>query len=347
LASVNNQPPMKEPLLLSQKRPGNEMSDKAVCRQRAGAVVLLFPGQGCQTADMRERVERFCPELGMAATELVGDDPFMRVSDGTAFAQPAIFCANVAGWYAARDLAGPIVGVVGHSLGEFCALVAAGSLDALDALQLVVLRGRLMQEVEQMAGSGGMAAVSGKHLGGVSELARQCGLVVANDNAPHQVVLSGPDTGLEALLELAPSKGIRAVRLPVKGAFHSSAMKDIVEEFRAAMASIKIRPPRLLALCSTTAAPFADIREDLVGGITRPVLWRQSVERLRRGGFTRFLDIGPGRVLSRLTVATYGDSVEAIAVEDCDTGSDPGHAIHSEADPTRRLTAIELGAADD
>jgi [acyl-carrier-protein] S-malonyltransferase len=170
-----------------------------------------------------------------------------------------------------------------------------------------------------MEGSGGMAAVSGKHLGCVSELARQCGLVVANDNAPHQVVLSGPDVGLEALLETAPSKGIRAVRLPVGGAFHSSVMKGIVQEFRIALTNIEIRPPSLLALCSTTTAPFVDIRQELAEGITRPVLWRQSLERLRRGGFTRFLDIGPGRVLSRLMAATYGDSMQAIAVEDYDT----------------------------
>jgi [acyl-carrier-protein] S-malonyltransferase len=279
-------------------------------------VVLLFPGQGSQTSDMCKRVEQFCPELGATAVELVGDDPFMRVSDGTAFAQPAIFCASIAGWCAVRDLAMPITGVVGHSLGEFAALVAAGSFDVFDALRLVVLRGRLMQEVERMGGGGGMAAVSGKHLGGVSELARQCDLVVANDNAPHQVVLSGPDAGLEALLEMAPSRGIRAVRLPVGGAFHSSVMEGIVEEFRIALTNIDIRPPSLLALCTTTTAPFTDIRQELAGGITRPVLWRQSMERLRRGGFTRFIDIGPGRVLSRLIAATYGDSLQTIAVED-------------------------------
>jgi [acyl-carrier-protein] S-malonyltransferase len=340
LASVSDQRPIKKRLPLSQKRPDSGTSDKAVCRQQNGAVVLLFPGQGCQTADMRERVERFCPELGKAATKLVGDDPFMRVSDGTAFAQPAIFCANVAGWYAARDLAGPIAGVVGHSLGEFGALVAAGSLDVLDALQLVVLRGRLMQEVEQMAGSGGMAAVSGKHLSGLSELARQCGLVVANDNAPHQVVLSGPDAGLKALLEVAPSKGIRAVRLPVGGAFHSAVMKDIVEEFRAALTNIEMRPPSLLALCSTTVAPFADIGEDLAGGITRPVLWRQSMEWLRRNGFTHFLDIGPGRILSRLVAATYGDSARTMAVEDYGTDlisltSSSSRTYHAKPDSDR------------
>jgi [acyl-carrier-protein] S-malonyltransferase len=306
-------------------------------------VVLLFPGQGSQTIDMRERVDRFCPELGTAATELVGDDPFSRVSDGTVFAQPAIFCANIAGWRAVAGLADPVA-VMGHSLGEFGALVAAGSLDIFDALQLVVLRGRLMQDVEQMAGSGGMAAVSGKNLGGVSELARGCGLVIANDNAPHQVVLSGSEAGLKALLELAPSKGVRAVRLPVRGAFHSPMMKGVAEEFRAALTNIEIRRPSLLALCSTTAAPFADIREDLVGGITRPVLWRQSMEQLRRCGITRFLDIGPGRVLSRLVAATYGDSAQAVTVEDQHTDLVPLSC--SEADLAAGAMVIESGVPD-
>jgi [acyl-carrier-protein] S-malonyltransferase len=264
---------------------------------------------------MCERVERWCPELGQAAVDVVGDDPFTRIGGGTAYAQPAIFCANVAGWRAATPFVEPAA-VVGHSLGEFAALVAAGSLDAFDALRLVALRGRLMQDIEEAGGSSGMVAVSGKDLGDMPELAQRCGLVVANDNAPHQVVLSGPEVGLRALLKIASSTGIRAVRLPVRGAFHSPAMKGMVEEFRKALEAIEIGRPRLLALCSTTVAPFTDVGVELAAGITRPVLWRQSVDWLRRDGFDRFLEVGPGRVLTRLALTAYGDAVEAITVDD-------------------------------
>lgn len=282
--------------------------------RRANMAVVLFPGQGSETTNMRERVERYCPELLVAAIELIGEDPFTRVRDGTAFAQPAIFCASIAGWRAAAGLADPIV-VIGHSLGEFGALVAAGSLDVFDALKLVVLRGRLMQDAGG-AGSGGMAAVSGRNLVDVPALARRCGLVLANDNAPHEVVLSGPEENLQTLLKTAAAEGVRAVRLPVAGAFHSPLMECVVEEFRAALASVEIRPPDLLAFCSTAAAPFADIREDLAAGITRPVLWRQSMEKLCRSGFMRFLEVGPGRVLSRLAAGTYGGHVQTAAIDD-------------------------------
>jgi acyl transferase domain-containing protein len=264
---------------------------------------------------MRERVERWCPELAAAATDMLGEDPFARVKDGTAYAQPAIFCANIAGWLAATERVEP-AGVVGHSLGELGALVAAGSLDAFDALELAVRRGRLMQDVEETAASGGMAAVSGEQLDHVPELARQCGLVVANDNGPHQLVLSGPDAGLHALLAAARESGVRAVRLPVGGAFHSRAMASIAGELREALARIDVGPPRLLALCSTTATPFTDVRRELLAGVTRPVLWRQCLERLRGEGFRRFLEVGPGRVLTRLAAASYGEAVHASAVDD-------------------------------
>src|SRR5205085_6516216 len=104
---------------------------------------ILFPGQGSQTYDMRATVERFRPELLEAAFQVVGEDLFARVGDGTRFAQPAIFCASLAGWDALGRPEGDFM--AGHSLGELAALVAASSLRELDALELVALRGRLMQ----------------------------------------------------------------------------------------------------------------------------------------------------------------------------------------------------------
>jgi [acyl-carrier-protein] S-malonyltransferase len=281
----------------------------------AGSVAALFPGQGSQTPDMREQVERWWPELGQAAVEELGDDPFDRLADGTAFAQPAIFCASLAGWRATLTTLEPTA-VSGHSLGELAALVAAGSLDPFDALRLVVVRGRLMQEVEETAGTGGMVAVGGEGLDRVPELAAAAGLVVANDNAPHQVVLSGPDAGIDTFLELAPTHRLRALRLPVGGAFHSPMMSGAVERFRRALADVPVRRPRLLAVCSSTVAPFDDVREELALGIVRPVRWRQTVEQLRRAGCTRLIEVGPGRVLTRLAKRTYNGAVDALTIED-------------------------------
>src|SRR5581483_331766 len=117
---------------------------------------ILFPGQGSQMPGMRDHVARECPDLLELALDLLGSDPFERVEDGTAYAQPAIFCASVAGWHA---LGSPQSGYfAGHSLGELGALVAAGVIGELDGLELVALRGRLMQEAGEQAGDGGMVA---------------------------------------------------------------------------------------------------------------------------------------------------------------------------------------------
>src|SRR5947209_19001826 len=120
---------------------------------------LLFPGQGSQTPQMRETVARERPELLEAVAEAVGEDPFPRVDDGTRFAQPAIFCASLAGWRALGEPAAELS--AGHSLGELAALVAAGALGALDALRLVALRGVLMQRAGEQGAEGGMVALLG------------------------------------------------------------------------------------------------------------------------------------------------------------------------------------------
>src|ERR1700753_3776555 len=120
---------------------------------------LLFPGQGRQTPDMREQVARVRPDLLKLAIEVVGDDPFLRVDDGTAYAQPAIFCASIAGWC---QMGRPTYEfTAGHSLGELGALVAAGVLNERAGLELVALRGRLMQRAGETAGDGGMIALLG------------------------------------------------------------------------------------------------------------------------------------------------------------------------------------------
>src|SRR5579859_4290447 len=155
---------------------------------------ILFPGQGSQTPDMRETVARIRPDLLEIVIEAVGEDPFARVEDGTRFAQPAIFCASLAGWTELGRPDGDFM--AGHSLGELAALVAAGCLAERDGVELVALRGKLMQESGERAGDGSMLALLGKgaadHAG---ELAAGHSLSVTNDNSPQQIILSDDRRG--------------------------------------------------------------------------------------------------------------------------------------------------------
>ncbi len=262
---------------------------------------VLFPGQGAQVPDLRERVAVARPDLLARCVALVGDDPFARIAESTRFAQPAIFCASLA---ALRPLGDDVAAVAGHSLGELAALVAAGALDEGDALALVVERGRLMGE----AGGGGMLAVLGAEPEQVEALARAHGVVVANDNAPGQLVLSGPDADLRAARRAARAEGLRSMPLGVAGAFHSPAMAPAVEPFRAALARTAFRAPRVPVLSGLTARPMDDPRTALADALTGPVRFRAVLERLWADGVRTFTDAGPGTVLAGLVRRTLPDA---------------------------------------
>jgi [acyl-carrier-protein] S-malonyltransferase len=263
-----------------------------------GQTALLFPGQGSQTPDMGEHVERHRPELLEFARAEVGDDLFERVEQGTRWAQPAIFCAALAGYDLLRDRVEPDQ-MAGHSLGEIAALAAADALTAEDGLRLVAARGRLMQEAAER-GEGGMLAVRARERAVVDSVADECGLTVANDNAPDQLVLSGSLQGLEAGEERLREAGVRAKRLPIAGAFHSPLMEPAVEPFRAVVLETAFREPRVPVLSCVTAAPFDDVRERLVQAITHPVRWLDVMRALEERGVSRFVETGPGRVLANL-----------------------------------------------
>ncbi len=267
------------------------------------STAILFPGQGSQTDDMRDTVHRARPDLLQAAAEAVGEDPFARVDEGTQFAQPAIFCSSLAGWEALGRPTGDIM--AGHSLGELGALVAAESLSEGDGLRLVALRGRLMQEAGERAGNGGMLALLGRGAADrAPELARQQGLTVANDNSPQQVVLSGARSALPKAAAAASELGLRAMELDVTGAFHSPMMSSAAPAFQAALAKVQIEPPKVPVISAVTAQPFDDIPLRLVEALTRPVRWRETLMALKALGAERFIEVGPGRVLSGLAKRT-------------------------------------------
>ncbi len=267
---------------------------------------ILFPGQGSQTPEMRDLVADVRPDLLEQVAEIVGEDPFAKADEGTNYAQPAIFCASLAGWESLGRPDGDFM--AGHSLGELAALVAAGALEERDGLELVALRGRLMQESGEKAGDGGMLALVGKGAADhAAELAEEHDLAVANDNSPQQVVLSGARDALPGAAAAAKELGLRAIDLPVSGAFHSPMMRDAVPEFEKAVNDVKVSEPRVEVLSAVTAAPFDDIAAQLTAALTSPVRWRETLLALHELGAERFVEVGPGRVLSGLVKRTLRD----------------------------------------
>ncbi len=272
---------------------------------------VLFPGQGSQTADMRCTVEAFWPDLLTLAAEAVGADPFERIEEGTRYAQPAIFCAAMAGWRAISDDVDPLA-MGGHSLGEIAALVAAKSLSTEDGVRLIAERGRLMEEAAEAAGDGGMVAVLGEPREAVEEVAETHGLILANDNSPTQVVLSGCTAALRAAEEDLRERGLRVMPLAVSGAFHSPEMAPAAAELRTVLGGIEFSKPAVPVFSCVTARPFAEPRDELAHSLTDPVRWLEVMTALHEMGATRFVETGPGKVLSRLARRTIG-GIEASA----------------------------------
>lgn len=276
------------------------------------ATAILFPGQGVGDPSSRELVERTRPDLLGLVTEEVGEDPFARIPDGTRFAQPAVYCASIAGY---EQLGRPAAGYfAGHSLGEIGALAAAGAIDDRDGLRAVVRRGELMEEAARHSPPGGMAAV-GADRRGAEALAQDFGLVVANANSAEQFVLSGESEAIDLAVHAAKHRKLRAKRLAVSGAFHTEAMRRAVGPFRSMLGGIEFRETSAPVISSATAREFdGDPREALASALVEPVRWIDAMRKLRQLGATRFVDVGPGKVLAGLVRRTIGDAeVETLA----------------------------------
>jgi [acyl-carrier-protein] S-malonyltransferase len=276
------------------------------------ASAILFPGQGVGDPSSREIVADLRPDLLGLATGLVGDDPFERMSEGTAYAQPAVYCASAAGY---EQLGRPAAGYfAGHSLGEIGALAAAGAIDDADGLAIVVARGRVMDDAARTGEPGGMLAV-GSDREGAEALADQHGLTLANENSPQQFVLSGSLARIEEAETAAKDSGVRAKKLAVAGAFHTEAMSPGVEAFRAELDEIEFRPPSTPVVSSTTADFFGDdVRDALAASLVSPIRWTAVLAKLRQLGVTRYLDVGPGKVLAGLVRRTIdGAEVETLS----------------------------------
>ena len=260
---------------------------------------ILFPGQGSLTPDAADHARRAWPELVDRAAELVGEDPFDRPSHSTRLAQPAIFVASMAAWRERDDDLRGVCAMAGHSLGELSALAAAGAL-TVDALALVVLRGRLMADAAAERADGGMVALLGADPSEASELATRCSVSIANDNAPGQVVVSGDGPALDAVVTETRAAGFKAMALDVAGAFHSPDMAPAELPFKQAVQDVSLAPARVPVISGHTALPFMSLPYELSRAIVSPVRWREVMTALVNLGAQRFVDVGPGRVLERL-----------------------------------------------
>jgi [acyl-carrier-protein] S-malonyltransferase len=275
--------------------------------------VGLFPGQGVPPSTVLEALSEHHPLLDRA-NDILEIDLRKRVEIAargsgaalpTSLAQPAIFVASMIGWD--RAGVGEIAFFAGHSLGEYAALVAARAVDFDQALGAVKARGVAMQDASR-GQPGGMVATLGLSLSMACDIAEEAGVSVANDNAPGQVVLSGPDAGLTKAAGLVAAAGGRSVLLDVGGAFHTAAMAPAVEPLRRALDLCHFTVPTSGVVSNVTARPYeapGEIRTQLLAQLTGTVRFRESLEWMWARGARDFHDFGPGQVVAGLCKRTF------------------------------------------
>ena len=288
---------------------------------------LVFPGQGSQAVGMgkslaeefsaaREVFSRVDAALSQNLSELMFDGPEDELTL-TANAQPALMAASIAALRVLETEKGFDPGrqaayVAGHSLGEYSALCAAGSLGLEDTARLLRLRGQAMQKAVPV-GEGAMAAILGLEYGAVVKIATQAasdlyltGAIcqAANDNGGGQVVVSGTTAAVLRAIELAKLAGAkRAMLLSVSAPFHSALMQPAAVAMEEALKDVTIRAPKPPLVANVEAEAVTDpeaIRTDLVTQVTATVRWRESVAFMSAHGVTRFIELGAGKVLTGL-----------------------------------------------
>lgn len=289
-------------------------------------VAYLFPGQGAQAVGMGKDAydanaaakaifDEADQALGFSLSGLCFEGPEETLTQ-TVNTQPAILTTSVALLEASRSVLeskgyGSPAFLAGHSLGEYSALVAAGSLTFSDAVRLVRERGGLMQSAGDQR-EGAMAAVMGMPEETLAAICKETNVDMANLNATDQIVISGSKEGVEAAQALAEERGARrVVALRVSAAFHSSLMDPAVPGMRTALEAAAISAPQIPVIANVTAQPLsgpADILDELAKQIRSSVQWFRTVEYLRDNGVTTYVEIGPGRVLTGLVKRIHTDA---------------------------------------
>ena len=296
---------------------------------------FMFPGQGSQVVGMGKALAEAFPvartvfdevdaALGERLTATIWEGP-SETLQLTENAQPALMAVSIAtlrvleteaGFSVARDAAF----VAGHSLGEYSALAAAGSLTVSDTARLLRIRGQAMQKAVPV-GAGAMAALLGLDYEAAAAIANEAaqGQVcqAANDNGGGQVVVSGDKAAVDRAVEIAKTKGAkRAMLLPVSAPFHCKLMQPAADAMERALADISIRKPAAPLVANVLATEITDpdeIRRRLVEQVTGTVRWRESVAYMASRGVTRFFEIGAGKVLSGL-VKRIADGATGVSV---------------------------------
>ena len=301
-----------------------------------GKIAFLFPGQGSQAVGMglelyqqspaaRQVFEAVDEGLGARFSHLLFYGPEEELRQ-TINAQPAIMTVSLACLRAMEEALGEDATpqpsfVAGHSLGEYTSLVAVGVLEAPDAVGLVRERGRLMQEASMRVPSG-MAAIMNLDELVIEEICQQTGTELSNINAADQIVIAGEKLALARAMDLALARGARrVVPLQVSGAFHTRLMAPAREGMATALGQVHFSDPRVPIVANCDAKPITSaeaLKEELLRQLCTSVKWRQSVTFMVDEGVSRFLEIGPGRVLTGL-VKRVSQEVETANISDLST----------------------------
>jgi [acyl-carrier-protein] S-malonyltransferase len=299
------------------------------------SAAYVFPGQGSQAVGMGKALAETFPvaqrvfqevddALGQKLSTIMWEGPAetLTLTENT---QPALVAVSLAAMRvleseAGLDLARDAKFVAGHSVGEYSALAAAGSLSLADAVRLVRTRGQAMQRAVPV-GMGAMAALLGvdfEQAAAIAAEAAQGELVqAANDNGGGQVVVSGHKAAVERAVEIAKAKGVRrAMLLPVSAPFHSALMQPAAEVMADALGKVTIKQPVVPLIANVTAAPVTEpqqILHGLVEQVTGTVRWRESVAFMAAAGVTNFYEVGSGKVLSGL-VKRIADGANGMSI---------------------------------
>jgi [acyl-carrier-protein] S-malonyltransferase len=295
---------------------------------------LVFPGQGSQSVGMLSNFARYpvVRDTLIEAGEALGENLLELIESGpgevlglTTNTQPVMLAADIAVYRAFRAAGGALPSMVaGHSLGEYAALVAAGTIEFQAAVRLVRLRAEAMQQAVPV-GVGGMAAILGLDAERVNQACAESaqGEVVeaVNFNDPIQIVIAGHADAVVRAMERAKELGAkRALPLPVSAPFHSSLMKPAADRLAQALEDMVLREPGIPVVNNVDVAMLSDpalIKDALVRQAYKPVRWVEVIEKMRASGVTRVIECGPGRVLSGLS-KRIDKSIDGGAINDQD-----------------------------